>query len=660
MAHRNSHTVEQAQAINSKASRIIVLSPPGTGKTDVVTSRFISDTEKNGPDSVIAISFTRKAASEIADRLALQGLTPSPRFPSSGTFHSVSLMILSLANEHGQYNGPMVLATETTTDLLISQIYSTRASEDTLLSRQKKSQKKATMELRQNLEYVKRSGYIPTKNGYLFLNGQVVETVRTFPTVGCTLHTRLVAYQETLASMNLLDYNDALIEATRILSQPGSRDLLFPNLKTLIVDEYQDSNAINEMMIRILSQNITLMCCCDDDQSIYHWRGARPGLVHDFTKTWNGAEKIVLKKNFRSPDAIRIIGDNLMTPVPNRTAKTREQERENATDLEKSVTVHTYNPPVAISSGHIEINSDIADFTAKTVHKLILSGEKPESIAILARTHDAIKEIGKALARRKITYLASNPNKTSSPEIAHLQAWLEVLNGTNLIHSVATLCRTDPTNRLLRDYNEIAGANGMTLPQHLSALNKRRRLRSENMIIFANKFDTYTKMVLTKPMASVFEQIAGDILTTFSTGMTQTREGIFWNAYGILLPIIQSSIPGDFRPALTTLSTAISEDQLVKHEGAVSVSTIHHMKGRQAPNIVLCALADNIIPSAMALRNGKRSLECDEDRRLTYVAYTRVMKHLHIITIKNVPSMFLDDTFRNLKHPAAPKEKINA
>lgn len=651
MKNMTQTTAEQQRAITTDNPRVIVIAPPGTGKTATVVERFIHDTNKFGNDSVIAISFTRKAASEISERLEQQKIKISPNFPSSGTFHSVALMILSLAEDKGLYVGPTNLAPEETTDLIISRLIAILPTDDIISTRQR-AVSRSVRELTSTIERVKRSGYIPVPGGYQFVNGKTYSLVQPLPNPSCNMHARMVAYQKELERQGLLDYNDALLAATRVISNPQIRDIIMPNLKTLIVDEYQDSNGINEMMVRALSQNINLLAACDDDQSIYYWRGARQGLVHNFTKFWKNSEKIVLTKNFRSPASIRIIADNLMAPVQNRTPKTTPEERAQVTDLDKEVFIHEYHSPTPYNARANGVDQNLGLFTAQIAKNLIEKhGAEPQDIAILARKHADIANISLGLKRAEIPFRASNPDKILSVEIKHLLAWLDLLCDTNTIHAIATVTRTPPQNRKLRDYYDFAISKNQPLPEYLLERLDQKKIRSEQMSSALKRLRQYRKDALTMPVSKVLEKISTDILADFEQFMNDERESVFWAAYNRLTPIANKLMTGSFAPLLNALRTAISDDQLLAGENRVSISTIHHMKGRQAKYIILCALADNILPGTQSMATGTNSPESEEERRLVYVSYTRTQKELHLVTIKGCPSIFLQDTFRDLKMP---------
>jgi DNA helicase-2/ATP-dependent DNA helicase PcrA len=639
-------TARQREAIEEFDNPVLVLAPPGTGKTKVVVEKYRSCVELWGHGSAIAITFTKKAANEIATRLQETGCNTSwqagddpatRRVPTIGTFHSVANRILLLATEAGFYDGPTIVATQGDLDLILGDCLA-GSEPDFRPASTGWSSRKAIRDLQTALSRAKNEGYVPTTAGYAYVGGGNKRVVTTLPNAGSAIHSKMVAYQLALADQHLLDFDDALIQAVLMIRQ--HRSALLPSLRVLIVDEYQDSSALNETMIEVLSARRHLTCCGDDDQAIYRWRGARVEHIQKFADRHEGTKTIVLDQNFRSPPGITVLAERIMRGVPGRLPKTSDSLA-NVDTSDLPLTVHPYVSRAAIynpmSTG---FESGLADFAARTCQEILKDGTSPRDIVVLTRTNDAATAIRDRLLDRGTNARVSNPNALESLEMKSLLSWLRVLDDPTSPGPVAQLTFTPVGDTTFRDLRNAAAASRTTLPAYLVARLQNGKLRNQRYADFAKAYRKFAAMKDTHDAAELADAICAHIGDTTYSRTDEGRLDYFWRAYASILPVLREG--GSLRAGIEILQSRVSDDDLPEHEDFVEISTCHSIKGRQKPVVVICAFSDGILPTKSSVQNGARSPDMHEERRLAFVAVTRAREHIHVISVDGAKSILLD------------------
>lgn len=271
----------QKEAVSHEGGPLLVLAPAGSGKTRVVISRLLYLFDRHGwaDDRILAVTFTRKAARELVHRISR--VRPSSRPTWVGTFHSVAARML---REHAEKIG---LPREFT---IIDSADQKQMIKD-LLARSSVSEKEADPKAVQGrIGKWKTSGISPEE--------ALASAFGPF-----RFQSELYgAYQESLRLQGALDFDDLLLTLVRCLEQNREiRDAYQKQFEHILVDEYQDTNALQEKILRLLSrdrQNVTVVG--DDDQSIYRFRGAEVGHILSFPKEYPGARQVVLTVNYRS------------------------------------------------------------------------------------------------------------------------------------------------------------------------------------------------------------------------------------------------------------------------------------------------------------------------------------------------------------------------
>src|SRR5690348_9027494 len=312
LAHLNP---EQRAAVETLDGPLLVLAGAGTGKTRVLTTRFahILITGRASPGQVLAVTFTNKAAREMRERVAailgrpVEGLW-------LGTFHALCARML---RRHAELVGLTPSFTILDTDDQL------RVLKQVMEAERVDTRRWVPPALMAVIQRLKDRGLTPTRmtpaDESDFAGGRVRELY--------------AAYQERLRTLNAADFGDLLLHMTEILrTQPDVLAQYHRMFRYILVDEYQDTNLVQYLWLRLLAQGHRNICCVgDDDQSIYSWRGAEVENILRFEHDFPGARIVRLEENYRSTAPILAAASGLIAHNEGRLGKTLRPGRADAT-----------------------------------------------------------------------------------------------------------------------------------------------------------------------------------------------------------------------------------------------------------------------------------------------------------------------------------------
>ena len=277
---------EQRIAVETTEGPLLVLSGAGTGKTRVLTSRiaYIISKELALPWQILAVTFTNKAANEMKSRI--KGIIGNGADSLwIGTFHSIGLKILKRYTELVELKPNFIIFDENDQKVLIKKVMEEELKIDT-----KKWSPSIVLD---NIARLKDKGfYFDNENIKMIdvdtINGRLLEIYKV--------------YQEKLKELNAVDFGDLLLYPLMIFEKnPAILQEYQQKFKYILVDEYQDTNAVQYKLLKLLSDYHHNICCVgDDDQSIYSWRGAEIENILRFEQDFDNATIIRLETNYRS------------------------------------------------------------------------------------------------------------------------------------------------------------------------------------------------------------------------------------------------------------------------------------------------------------------------------------------------------------------------
>src|SRR5690554_869731 len=367
----NSLNDAQRQAVTAAPGQQLVLAGAGSGKTRVLVHRiaWLVEVEKASPWSILSVTFTNKAAAEMRQRIE-QLLGISPQGMWVGTFHGLAHRLL---RAHWREAG-------------LAEQFQILDSDDQL-----RLVKRVIRELG-----LDENQWAP-RQAQWWINGQKDEGLRPqhiqaagdlFLTTMLRIYT---AYEQACARAGVVDFAELLLRSLELWrDNPSLREQYQARFRHMLVDEFQDTNAVQYAWLRLIAgSNPSLMVVGDDDQSIYGWRGARIENIQQFHQDYPNAELIRLEQNYRSTATILKAANALITNNAGRMGKELWTEGDEG-------------EPIALYAGFNE--QDEARYITDRISEAIGQGLARSEIAILYRSNAQSRVLEEALLRAAIPY----------------------------------------------------------------------------------------------------------------------------------------------------------------------------------------------------------------------------------------------------------------
>lgn len=588
----------QREAVLHIATPTIIAAGAGSGKTRTLTGKIAHLVGDLGydPTRILAITFTNKAAAEMKSRLSVVTGMPMARFPWVRTFHSACFRILKEHCELLGYRKPLLIHDD---------------------SQQKGHLKKVLAELDLDRKYLQGAAAMIShaKNSgspmaYLKASARLPRKTEIF-----------TLYNEMLERSNSVDFDDILV-LTRDLF------LKFSEIRThyqgvfehILVDEFQDSNSIQNEVIDLLLTNGNLTVVGDDYQSIYKFRGADPSHFINFPEKYRNARVFRLEENYRSTAEIVAASDALIAHNESRIDKTCFSRR----------------PGASIVLEAFPDDGDEARWVAeKCWHYTAYKKIPPEQIAILYRTKFTSLSFERALRYARIPYaMMGAQGFFQRREVQDINAYL--ISAVNLRDDISF-------ERIVNVPRRGIGP---------AAVRKILAARPEDASLQESCRHALEKGILPKKTAVELR----DLLALLSAvaqqppaeAMRRVVEAIDYESY--LRGVADSQADFDSRieniqqmiadaSKQTAIADYLEDAQLVRDDQddsearlGIRLSTIHAAKGLEFKVVFVVALEENVLPHHRSIGNDEAgsSEGVEEERRLMYVAMTRASDHLHL------------------------------
>lgn len=625
---------DQEKALEIIDRPVLVIAPPGTGKTEVLTRKYARLVQMFGRDKVIALTFTRKAAAEINARasLLLPGMDDDVQ-PMIGTFHAIGIQILRRAKDAGVYVGALQIIEDRDQDyVLATALRGYARHESGTAPNAAKLRTDAIKELRREIDRVKNLGLVAVPEGYF--DGRTVQPiVMNLPARGSKPHLDMISYQRALLTAGVLDYNDVIINAINVVER--YKDLVLPDLRAVLVDEYQDTNAAQERLINLLSKSAHITCVGDDRQSIYGWRGAQIHNILSFTQRYANAVSVELNRNYRSNSSIEKLARRLLEttkaalPLADFLAQTG-----NVTP--PAVTFHT------IEASRFNRDANAAAIAAIVARELETNASiRGDDIAILVRANNDATALKDELNARGHNAHILNPNALSSPSLRRMTAWLRILQNPNDLTSIGTICDVNPSERHFTGMLNTAQEMSKSMMHFIVDMHAAGQIAQPVFRKAAETYLAYSNTLQTEGLVALLNAIALNEDASLTYGTDNERQARFWSAFGATMQraIDSGSLPDVIDHLSDSLVDADALSQLNK--GSIEIATIHSMKGRQRRVVFIGPIMDGILPMGFGNRIDPKRM--DEERRLFYVALTRASHQVHLVFGNAKNSTFLRD-----------------
>ena len=615
MAIENSRILEnlnpaQRASVTHVDGPLLTLAGPGSGKTRVVTHRIAYLLEQGiSPYSILALTFTNKAAQEMKSRLAKIS-DDAPVW--MGTYHGYCARFL---RRYGRMVG-------------ISENFSIFDMDDSKKAMQQAIELAQVSMTHLNFNDVVK-GISDLKNRVI--TPEMLEGEHRSAT-DKILGKIYPAYQKLLLQNNAVDFDDLLMHTASILrSSPDLRSELDSKHRYILVDEYQDTNLSQYLIVRSMSVEYpNLNVTGDPDQSIYGWRGADISNILNFERDYPNVVTVRLEQNYRSTPEVLSIADSLISCNTRRKAKRLIPTRE------KGVPVRL----CAYSTARDEADN-IADQIAVAV---IEGSAKPKDFAILYRTNAHSRLLEAALLRRKLNYqLIGGFRFYHREEIKDLLAYLRLVHnptddisfqrvvnvptrglGDKSIAKVTELARSKDIPMLVAlraaiEHGFLSKKAASGAREFLAIYDQLVHLSSGPLSVFIQQLVTktdYVKYLSGKKSEAPDESIQGNINELIADAAEVDRQDRDGNAIE------------RFLEQVTLLSDA---DGITDTESKVTLMTLHSAKGLEFDNVFIIAVEQEVLPHIRSMRD---PAQLEEERRLFFVGITRAKNRLQISTAR--------------------------
>ncbi|WP_298773679.1 DNA helicase II [uncultured Shewanella sp.] len=600
---------KQREAVGAPQSSMLVLAGAGSGKTRVLTHRiaWLMQVEHQSPYSILAVTFTNKAAAEMRERVEKVAGGNMGRM-WIGTFHGLAHRLLR--THYKEVNLPQSFQILDSDDQL------------RLIKRILKSL---------NLD----EKQYPPRQAQGYINGKKDLGLRPshIDAGGFPIEQNLLAiykvYQESCDRAGLVDFAEILLRAHELwLNKPHILEHYQDRFKHILVDEFQDTNAIQYAWIRVLAgAKANVMIVGDDDQSIYGWRGAQVENLHKFLADFPAAQTIRLEQNYRSTGHILKASNELITNNAERLGK-------------KLWTEDKDGEPIGLYCAFNEM--DEARFIVGCISEWLDNGKKLEDCAILYRSNAQSRVLEEALLHKGLAYrIYGGQRFFERQEIKDAMGYLRLMNNKDDDAAFERVVNT-PTRgiggRTLDILRQTARQHELTLWQSALRLLEEKVLsgRAANAVrgfmdlIVGMSQDTATHslhlmtdhVISHSGLKAMYETEKGEK----ARARIENLEELVIAARSFVMPE-ESDDMGELSAFLSHAALEAGEGQADDFTDAVQLMTLHSAKGLEFPMVFMAGVEEGLFPSQRAIEEGDR---LDEERRLCYVGMTRAMQKLYI------------------------------
>ncbi len=655
---------QQKEAVFCTEGPLLILAGAGSGKTRVLTHRIAYLIEEMGinPWNILAITFTNKAAGEMRERVdRLVGFGSESIWVS--TFHSCCVRILRRhINLLGYDNNFTIYDTDDQKTLMKDickslQIDTKKYKERMLLA----SISKAKNDLIGPKEY-------QAEHQGNFGNEKIAQIY--------------IEYEKQLRANNALDFDDLLLKTVELFkSQQDVLEYYQERFKYIMVDEYQDTNAVQFEFVRLLSAKYRNLCVVgDDDQSIYKFRGADIKNILNYEDVFEDAKIIKLEQNYRSTGNILNAANAVIRHNKSRKNKTLWTDNGEG-DL--------------IDFRQFETGFDEAEYIASDIKKHVNSdGSTYNDHAILYRTNAQSRLFEEKFVNANIPYkIIGGINFYARREIKDLLAYLKTVDNGKDDLAVRRIINVPKRGIGLTSINRVQdyaadreiGFYDALLGADLIPNIGRGVSKLESFVALIEHFKTDAKdLALSDLMREIIDETGYE--ESLKDEDPEVAKGRLENIDELLNKIADYEERCDEQDEPVTLSGFLEEvalvaevDNLDEDSDYVVLMTLHSAKGLEFPRVYLAGMEDGLFPSYMTITADDPN-EVEEERRLCYVGITRAMDHLTLTCarrrmvhgetqfnkmsrfLKEIPDELLStgETFKKLsaKEKEEPKKQV--
>ncbi|EIN5961758.1 DNA helicase II [Vibrio cholerae] len=599
---------KQREAVAAPLENLLILAGAGSGKTRVLVHRiaWLMLVEEASPFSVMAVTFTNKAAAEMRGRIEeLMHGTASGMW--CGTFHGICHRIL-----RAHYLDAKLLEDFQIID---------SDDQQRLLKRLIKAH---------NLD----DKQWPARQVAWWINNQKDEGLRpahinAFDPVTQTYLKLYTAYQEACDRAGLVDFAEILLRALELLrGNQHIREHYQARFKHILVDEFQDTNAIQYAWLRMMAgAQSNVMIVGDDDQSIYGWRGARVENIEKFTREFPSVNTIRLEQNYRSTKTILEASNTLIANNSERMGK-------------QLWTEGLVGEPISVYSAYNEL--DEARFVVSKIKGWQEQGGTLTDCAILYRNNAQSRVLEEALLQASLAYrIYGGMRFFERQEIKDALSYLRLINNRNDDTAFERVINTPPRglgDKTLETIRFAARDRGCTLWDASVGLLNDQVLTgraASALSRFVELINALEEEGIDMPLHVLTDHAVktSGLLEMYQQEKGEKSKARIENLEELVTATRQFEKPEEAQEMtmltafLTHAALEAGEGQADEHDDAVQLMTLHSAKGLEFPLVFIVGVEEGMFPSQMSAEEAGR---LEEERRLCYVGMTRAMQKLYI------------------------------
>ena len=630
---------EQIKPVLDTEGAVLVLAGAGSGKTRVLTSRiaYILREGKASLSQILAITFTNKAAGEMKERLEkmLGGIEGDGKWIC--TIHSMCVKILRQFAEKAGFAPNFSIYSETERANVIKKAFTELDFDDDKLLKNAKY----------HIGNAKMLGLGPEAYGRKFRHERGMDDIV------CIYE----KYNKHLRSNNALDFDDLLLETRNLLNHDEeAREYFADKFKYIHVDEFQDTNAVQYEIIKLLaSKHGNIFAVGDDDQSIYGWRGAEIENILSFDRDFPEAKIYKLERNYRSTKSILKLANSIIKNNANRRGKELWTEADAG------------DKPVYFQA---EEEAGEALYTANIIANAVACGAKYSDFAVLMRINALTRSYEQEFTKDGVPYKVFGGFKFfERKEIKDILAYLRLIVNPfddEAAERIINVPRRGIGAKTIQTVSSYAQEEGLSF--YLCGLNAEElplpKSTADKLKDFSVQIKNFAIAALASPVNELVKEVISqfDIRSAYDDG-TDDGDSKISNIEEFIASVDDYSRlnPNANLNDYLNEITLYSDTDEMDDGNYVTLATIHAAKGLEFPTVFICGLEEGIMPSSRSEQDGR---DGEEERRLMYVAITRAKNRLYLTRSKSRylyghrdlarPSKFLNELSEELGIPSTP------
>ena len=593
----------QRESIINLDGPCLIVAGAGSGKTKVLTTRaaHIIKKKKAWPSQILCVTFTNKAAREMQNRVSKLLQKQATGIPWLGTFHSISAKILRRHAAAVHLNSNFTIIDRDDQLRLIKNICKSEKIDVKQYSPQI---------IIAIIDRWKNKGLTPKK---------------VIPKKGDGIERGILniykIYQEKILNLNACDFGDLILHCVSMFeNQKEILDIYSNNFKYILVDEYQDTNFIQNRWLNLLANKHKNICCVgDDDQSIYSWRGAEIKNFLNFHKFYKDSKKIKLEQNYRSTQNILSAASELISKNQDRLGKKLWTDGEEG----ELVKLNCYKN-----------GKDEAINIADIIEKKLKRNFSYNNIAILVRAIFQTREFEERFLKLGIGYRIVGGTKFyGRVEIKDSVAYLRIIfqkKDDLAFERIVNNPKRGVGDTTVKEINEYAKKHNLCLEDastKMIEINKIKPKAKIGLLTILNQLTKWRKDLLSKKHIELMQIVLDE---SGYSGMLKSKKDLESESR---LENIKELLRGmrefeNLESFLEHVALATSIDEDWKGE-KINLMTMHAAKGLEFDAIFLPGWEEGLFPHQKSLEE-KGDFALQEERRLAYVGITRAKKQAYI------------------------------